>query len=273
MQTKFNAATVVAMLCVAPPILCGCGYVPKTQFNACESQARILSEQSKAQLAEIANLKSHAKKLEDDLLKAEKELTAAQRGTDADRKRLANLQVEREKVQEQVKGLVRGATLTGIVPVRDDEIERLMKQFPLLRFDAATGAYKLDAELAFQGDEVRITPESQKLLNEFAALFAEPGTRDLRVLVVGRTPPAEAAEVRGAEHRLGTERALAVADYLRKVGLRGEQIGVSGLGAQADAAGKNAPPAAAGKPRRVDIFVMGKKTPIVGWDDLSAGRF
>ena len=30
---------------------------------------------------------------------------------------------------------------------------------------------------------VRITPESQKLLNEFAALFAEPGTRDLRVLV------------------------------------------------------------------------------------------
>lgn len=273
MQTKFNAATVVAMLCVAPPILCGCGYVPKTQFNACESQARILSEQSKAQLAEIANLKSHAKKLEDDLLKAEKELTAAQRGTDADRKRLANLQVEREKVQEQVKGLVRGATLTGIVPVRDDEIERLMKQFPLLRFDAATGAYKLDAELAFQGDEVRITPESQKLLNEFAALFAEPGTRDLRVLVVGRTPPAEAAEVRGAEHRLGTERALAVADYLRKVGLRGEQIGVSGLGAQADAAGKNAPPAAAGKPRRVDIFVMGKKTPIVGWDDLSSGRF
>lgn len=77
MQKKLNAAMVVAMLCVAPPLLCGCGYVPKTQFNACESQARILSEQSKAQLAEIANLKSHAKKLEDDLLKAEKELTAA----------------------------------------------------------------------------------------------------------------------------------------------------------------------------------------------------
>ena len=44
----------------------------------------------------------------------------------------------KRQVQEQVKGLVRGATLTGIVPVRDDEIERLMKQFPLLRFDAAT---------------------------------------------------------------------------------------------------------------------------------------
>ena len=38
----------------------GCGFVPKTQFNACETQSRILSEQNKAQLAEIANLTTAA---------------------------------------------------------------------------------------------------------------------------------------------------------------------------------------------------------------------
>jgi outer membrane protein OmpA-like peptidoglycan-associated protein len=252
----------------------GCGFVPKTQFNACESQARILGEQSKAQLAEIANLKTHAKKLEDDLLAAQRQIASLERGSDADRKRISNFQVEREKVQEQVQGLVRGATLTGIVPVRDDEIERLLKKYPLLRFDSATGAYKLDAELAFDGTNTRISPQSEKLLQEFASLFAEPDARNLRVLVVGRA--SGGGETTDAE-RLGTDRALAVAGYLRKVGLKSEQIGVSGLaggGTSKVATPATNPSAAdAGKPRRVEIFVMGKKTPIVGWDEAAAGRF
>ncbi|MGC3970210.1 MAG: OmpA family protein [Pirellulales bacterium] len=222
-------------------------------------------------MAEIANLKTHSKKLEDDLLSAQKEIATLQRGSDADRKRITNFQVERDRVQEEVKGLVRGATLTGIVPVRDDEIERLLKRYPLLRFDSATGAYKLDAELAFDGDATRITPQSEKLLQEFASLFAEPDARNLRVLVVGRTAGTTGTS---DERRLGTDRALAVADYLRKVGLRGEQIGVSGLGVgRTVSAGTDAKPAAAGTPRRVEIFVMGKKTPVVGWDDAAAGRF
>ena len=66
------------------------------------------------------------------------------------------------------------------------------------------------------------------------------------------------------------ERALAVAEFLRKVGLRSEQIGVSGLGGGKP--GASASPAAPTS-RRVEIFVMGKKTPIVGWDDAAAGRF
>jgi outer membrane protein OmpA-like peptidoglycan-associated protein len=253
---------------------CGCGFVPKTQFNACESQARILGEQSKAQLAEIANLKTHAKKLEDDLLAAQKQIASLERGSDADRKRISNFQVEREKVQEQVQGLVRGATLTGIVPVRDDDIERLLKKYPLLRFDSSTGAYKLDAELAFDGANTRISPQSEKLLQEFASLFAEPDARNLRVLVVGRA--SGGGESTDAE-RLGTDRALAVAGYLRKVGLKSEQIGVSGLAgggsSKAPSPATNPPAADAGKSRRVEIFVMGKKTPIVGWDDAATGRF
>jgi outer membrane protein OmpA-like peptidoglycan-associated protein len=268
-------------LCAAAMLLgaSGCAYVPKTQLNAVETQARILNEQSKAQLAEISNLKSHNRKLEDQLLSAEKELAAAQTRSDADRKRVTNFQVEREKVQEQVEGLVRGAKLTGIVPVRDDDVERLAKQFPLLRFDSVTGAYKLDAELLFEGSATRIAGDSEKLLTEFAQLCSQPEARDLRIMVVGRSVPVPSkgaaapakstasttAASSADDHRLSAERALAVADFLRKVGLKPDQLGVSGLrsgggSSRAEVSGKSGA-------QRVDIFVMGKKTPIVGWDE------
>jgi len=260
----------------------GCSFVPKTQFNAIETQVRILNEQSKAQLAEISNLKTHSRKLEDQLLQAERELAAAQVRSDSDRKRVTNFQVEREKVREQVDGLVRGAKLTGISPVRDDDVERLAKRFPLLRYDSVTGAYKLDADVLFDGSATRIAGESEKLLTEFAQLCAEPEARDLRIMVVGRAPatmpsttnagtgPSATSNAGAAAtdgHRLSAERALAVADFLRKVGLKPDQIGVSGLrsggsSTRSSAAGKDAA-------QRVEIFVMGKKTPVLGWDEGS----
>jgi outer membrane protein OmpA-like peptidoglycan-associated protein len=273
----------IMLLLAAPAVFFagGCAFVPKTQFNAIETQVRILNEQSKAQLAEISNLKSHSRKLEDQLLAAEKELSAAQARSDSDRKRVANFQVEREKVREQVDGLVRGAKLTGITPVRDDDVERLAKRFPLLRFDSVTGAYKLDADVSFDGSATRIAGESEKLLTEFAQLCAEPEARDLRIMVVGRAggstgtnagtaSPAGSSAAGSATtdaHRLSAERALAVADFLRKVGLKPDQIGVSGL----RAGGSSPRGTAAGKDssQRVEIFVMGKKTPILGWDEAS----
>jgi outer membrane protein OmpA-like peptidoglycan-associated protein len=251
----------------------GCGFVPKTQFNACETQSRILQEQNKAQLAEIANLKAHSRKLEDDLLSAEKELDNFERRSEADQKRLANFQIEREKVQEEMHGLIRGAKLTGIAPVRDDDVERLTKRFPMLRFDESTGAYKLDVDVLFDAEGARMTPESEKVLAEFAGLFAEPEARDLRVMVVGRgTPIVEkqpaAKSGAAAPHRPAAERALTVAEFLRKVGLPGDRIGVSGVTFDASAAAGKKP----SEGRRVEIFVMGKQTPIVGWGDAGFSR-
>jgi len=258
----------------------GCGFVPKTQFNACETQSRILGEQNKAQLAEIANLKAHSRKLEDELLQAERELASFEQRTATDQKRLANFQIERERVQQELDGLVRGAKLTGIAPVRDDDVERLTKRFPMLRFDEATGAYKLDVDVLFDKAGSRITPESEKMLAEFAGLFAEPEARDLRVMVVGRAAgdavkggsvgSGAARGAAAAEHRLGAERALAVAEFLRKVGLAGDRIGVSGM-TEAPAGSSSA--AADAASRRVEIFVMGKRTPVVGWGDGGKTRF
>lgn len=252
----------------------GCGFVPKTQFNSVETQARILNEQNKAQLAEIANLKAHSRKLEDQLLDAERELASLERRSDADKKRLANFQTERDVVKRQVDEIVRGAKLTGITPVRDEAVEQLAKTYPLLRFDPLTGAYKLDAQVHFDGDAARLKPESEKLLGEFAQLFGKPEGRDLRVLVVARSAKSPASDASlDSSRRRTTEQAWAVADYLRKLGLRSEQIGVSGVEAGEAATPAAAKPDAAGGSRRVDLFVTGKNTPIVGWDDGAGGRY
>lgn len=250
----------------------GCGFVPKTQFNSVETQARILNEQNKAQLAEIANLKAHARKLEDQLLEAERELASLERRSDADKKRLANFQTERDVVKRQVDEIVRGAKLTGVMPVRDDVVEQLAKSYPLLRFDPLTGAYKLDAPVRFDTDAPRLKPESEKLLGEFAQLFGKPAGRDLRVLVVARSGPASAPDgMLDATRRRTTEQAWAVAEFLRKSGLRSEQIGVSGVEAAEPVATKSETGGEAAS-RRVDVFVTGKSTPIVGWDDGAGAR-
>jgi outer membrane protein OmpA-like peptidoglycan-associated protein len=253
----------------------GCGFVPRTQYSACETQAKILNEQNKAQLAEIANLKAHSRKLEDQLLQADKELSGLSKRAEADQKRLSNFQVERERVQEELDGLVRGAKLTGITPVRDDDVERLTKRFPMLRFDPVSGAYKLDSDVLFNADGSRIAPESEKLLAEFAAMFAEPEARELRVMVVGRAATASTsnsvtAAQTAVRQRVGAERALAVAEFLRKVGLGDDRIGVSGVVGEATADGS---PEAQKRQRRVEIFVMGKRTPVVGWDAGINSRF
>ena len=60
-------ATAAVALC----FLCGC---ESMKVASLESQNRVLAEQSRAQLAEIANLKAHSRRVEDQLIEAERRL-------------------------------------------------------------------------------------------------------------------------------------------------------------------------------------------------------
>ena len=66
------ATLITAALCVA--LIAGCGWVPRSQWTAVQSQNKSLAEQSRAQLVEIDNLKNHQRSIEDQLLQAEDEL-------------------------------------------------------------------------------------------------------------------------------------------------------------------------------------------------------
>lgn len=57
-------------------LIAGCGFVSQSRYRASQTQNRALSEQNKAQLAEIENLKVHARSVEDRLIEAERSLAA-----------------------------------------------------------------------------------------------------------------------------------------------------------------------------------------------------
>ena len=67
------------LLCSAAMLapLAGC-FVSKSQLTTVETQNRVLSDEVRAQTAEIENLKFHSRQTEDQLIRAEQELAARQ---------------------------------------------------------------------------------------------------------------------------------------------------------------------------------------------------
>ena len=54
----------------------GCVCVPATDWNAAQTQNRVLAEQNQVQLSEIENLRAHGRELEDRVISDEKQLAA-----------------------------------------------------------------------------------------------------------------------------------------------------------------------------------------------------
>jgi hypothetical protein len=61
--------------------------VPAAQWNSLQAQNRALAEQNQVQLAEIENLRLHDRTVEDNLLRDEKQLAAAEARLRADQQR------------------------------------------------------------------------------------------------------------------------------------------------------------------------------------------
>ena len=65
-----GAGTITALLALSISAG-GCLWAPKGKLNELQSQNRTLSEQNRTLLAEIENLRTHSRKVEDQLLDAE----------------------------------------------------------------------------------------------------------------------------------------------------------------------------------------------------------
>jgi chemotaxis protein MotB len=226
---------------------CGCKFATPSQYGAVQSQNRTLNEQSRAQLAEIENLKIHARTVEDQLIHAEQELARL----------------------EQVGGRqLAGGTLP---PGMHGQLADLADRFECLQYDPKTGTSKLDTDLLFDSGDTELKPGAERILQEFAAVFQSPDAQNLKIMVVGH---ADSRGIKGREIRdrnpsnwhLSANRALAVADRLRKAGIPEDRMGVAGF-AQYQPVSPNDSPEARQKNRRVEIFVLGPETPVVGWND------
>lgn len=252
----------------------GCQLVPKSRLDAAELQNRNLVEQHRALLAENENLKSHHRTLEDQLQQAEEELADLDDRVGTNRKKLANYEREREAVQKQLGGLMRGR---GVPASVNDRLVQLAKRHPALEIDRESGAAKLDTDVLFDSGDARLRTEAHAMLDEFAELLQSAEASELRVMVVGHTDNRRVIK-RETKQRypdnwhLSTARALAVAEYLQSKGVHEDQVGVASFGRHQPVA-SNQTASDRQRNRRVELFITGPETPVVGWHDTKAGRF
>jgi len=264
----------LAMALVAAGTLAVAGgcFVPKTQLSASETQNRVLAEQSRAQLAEIENLKAHSRNKEDQLNRAEQELAALQEQATLDHKRLSNSQREASELHEQFKGAIHGQRLPATV---SRQLGELSQRYPGLHFDPAAGTGQLDTDSLFDTASADMKPAARSMLGDLAHILQSPEAGELKVMVVGHADNqwmagSSARDLYPNSFRLSMARASAVADLLRRQGLAERRIGVAGFGTRqpttSNATASNQP-----KECCVDIFVMAPNVPVVGWTEAAPG--
>ena len=245
------------------------GCASRAVLTRCESEKRILAEQAHAQLAEIENLKIHKRNMEDRLLQTEQELTSLQEEVGLDRNQLADIRRQRAQLHERFVGL--GNPSGRIPPEVRKRLEELSERYSSLHFDPLTGISKLETDILFASGQAELKPGAEQVLGELARVLQSPEAAELKMMVVGHTDNQQIAKKPARDifpnnFHLSTARAHAVADLMCRQGFPRERIGVAGCGAHQPIA----PNVSAGdrrKNRRVEIFVMNRDVPVVGWTD------
>jgi chemotaxis protein MotB len=255
--------------------LAGCQIVPKNQLDAAEAHNRMLLEQKNALLAENENLKTHSHRLEDQVKQAEEELAALDERAGLEHRKLSNYEHEREKLHKHLGGLVHGKS--GMPGSLSKRFTQLSRRHEGLDFDPQTGASKLDTDVLFDSGKAEIRRDAYPLLDEFADLLKTPEATELRVMVVGHTDNRRIAKRETREQypdnwHLASARALAVAEYLQRQGVREEQLGMTAFGKHQPIA-SNQSAGERQRNRRVEIFVTGRDTPIVGWTETTTDLY
>ena len=139
-----------------------------------------------------------------------------------------------------------------------------------VRYDADSQAAKIELPVAFSELSATLTGEDKKQLDEVARLLKSAEARDLRIMVAGRSagrlPTADAkadGERFASARQLGTARAQAVADYLDRHGIAQERLAVSATGVPAASGAAVSP---------VEIYLLDRDAPVVGWEPGKAVR-
>ena len=241
----------------------GCSWVPKSQLTACQSQQRTLAEQSRAQLAEIANLKVHARRIENQLIDSEQQLAIADEAYKNDRQQLDRYKTERGKLSSDLVGMARRPA--SKISERTLDFAR---RHPSLRYDSESGISKLATDILFDSGQVELKSGAKRHLTDFAAMMQSPQGRELKIMIAGHT---DNRQIKGRNTRdqyptnwhLSTARAIAVADYLKDLGLDGRRMGIAGFGHHQPIV-PNDDRSLRQQNRRVELFVVSPDVPVVG---------
>ncbi len=245
----------------------GCQWVPKNKLAACESKSRALVEQTRAQQAEIENLKTHSRQVEEQLALAEEDLARLEEQLGLNQQRLANYRRERAAIHDHIANAVPGGK-----PLPEELEKRLVElseRYPSLHVDPLRGISKFDRDVLFDTGRADLRPEAKHLLDEFAELMKRPEARDLHIVLAGHADDRKIAKKPTRERfadnwELSIARANAVLHFLKQAGIPEQRMAVAGF-ADHQPIRPNRSPADRQANRRVELFVTGSETPLVGW--------
>jgi chemotaxis protein MotB len=247
----------------------GCVVAPRSELNSAQVQNRALLEQNKAQLAEIDNLKAHARDLEDRVIRSEKQTATLREQAGLDQKRIESFERERDGLYDQFKSLAFGHG--RLPPELSRQLAELSQRYPSLQFDPETGISKLDTDILFDTGDATLKPGARQMLDELAHVLKSSTAGQTKLMIAGHTDNQTIVgrDVRDRypnNFHLSTARALAVADRMKQAGLPASRLGVAGFGPYQPVA-SNATAQDRQKNRRVEIFVMPSDVPVIGWSD------
>jgi chemotaxis protein MotB len=264
-----------ALFSASLALLPGCQFPSTGKLTEAQGQNRVLSEQAQAQQQEIENLKAHNRAIENQLIQAEEELAEMDQRVGVDRKQIANFQQERRTLRGQVDAIVNNARGPR-GSARDLRLEELSRRYDWLAYDPETGTSRFDTDVLFDSGGAELHAAARESLDSLVRFLKAPEAAELRVMIVGHTDSQQIKRPTRDKYpdnwHLSAARALAVADYLRKHGVPDEQLGVAGYG-QHQSLAENTTAEDRQTNRRVEVFVMGPETPVVGWTETNTGIY
>lgn len=253
----------------------GCSSTPSSPVTAIQAQNRILTEQLREQSARLENLQVHSRNVEGQLVRAEEDLALAQEQRKLDQKQLTSFEQERELMHRQVPHLV--ARRTPLPAALANRLSAISRRYPSLHFEADSGVSKLDTDILFDPGSAELKPGAEAMLKELAGVLASPEAQDLKLMVAGHTDDRQVARLPAREKfdnnfELSTERALVVADALRRQGVQDQRIAVAGFGPSQPIA-PNLTAEDRQKNRRVELFVLAPDVPVIGWTETTPSLY
>jgi chemotaxis protein MotB len=265
------SVTRISLILGAAVVLCtasGCTSAG-SQMSALKTKNASLADRVRAQQARIENIEVHSRNTEDLLIRTEEDLALLEEQSGLDRKQLANLYDQHDRVNDQFQGML--DIRRPVSPATRGHLAKISERYGSLFFDPATGVSKFDSDVVFDDGDDSLKPGAEEVLRKLVSEMKSPEGQELKLVIVGHTDERLIAkkpvrEKYADNFRLSTARAHTVADTLRNLGLAHDRMIIVGAGPHQPVA-PSASEEDRQKNRRVEIFVLGPDVPVIGWTE------
>jgi chemotaxis protein MotB len=269
-----NAQALLLALAFGSLTGCNC-FCSRWQLRQSQLRTYQAYNQSQMLASELGQSQQMVSQLATEKQLAESRAGELERNLKVANERLQNLAQERSKLHDEYKHLLTTLPAPGS-GLTNKHFEELCRRYPQFEFDPITGVSRFNAEIMFDSGSNQLTPEGQRVLQEFARILNDGDARQFNVLVVGHTDdePVVRPDTR-ARHEtnweLSAHRATAVVRQLAKYGISEPRMGVAGYN-KFQPAIPNANDSSRAKNRRVELFVLAPDASIAGRDSNLSQR-